>query len=116
VPGLVALALVAGLGPGRVEAQPRLRPASQCVGRHSHVARVANTGPRSVFLCVGPGRLYRLDIGDACRTLRAPNVRLATRLRGSGWDSRSLVLELEVTDGHALRVPCAGSRLTAVNP
>ena len=116
--GWVAVGVAAtwGLGSLHADARPKFRPASPCVAHRSPADWAADPGPRAIYICVGAGDLYRLEVGGLCAELRAPKVRLRTRVVSGGWDQRPLIIELVASDGHATQLPCKINGITALEP
>jgi hypothetical protein len=113
---VIGIVAALALGAPHADARSRARPPSQCVVHRTHAEWAADPSPRAIYICVGARDVYRLDVAGLCTQLRAPKVRLRTRLVSGGWDRRPLIIELEASDGHATQLPCKVTGITALGP
>jgi Family of unknown function (DUF6491) len=71
----------------------------------------------TIFLNVSGNHVWRVDMQGACPELSDPGARLISRdFAGSGSVCGPLDLDLKVSDGHGIAVPCIVRSLTELSP
>jgi hypothetical protein len=70
---------------------------------------------KSMYIRVNISRIYRLDFGAACSAATFGNPHLITRTRGSTLVCTALDIDLRVSQGHGMGIPCIASNLSQLS-
>jgi hypothetical protein len=70
---------------------------------------------KSMYIRVNISRIYRLDFGAACSAAQFGNPHLITRSRGSSYVCSPLDLDLRVSQGHGMAIPCIVSNMSQLS-
>ena len=70
---------------------------------------------RSMYIRVNISRIYRLDFGATCSAAKFGNPHLITSTRGSSSVCTALDLDLRVSQGHGMSVPCIVSNISQLS-
>ena len=68
-----------------------------------------------MYIRVNISRIYRLDFGAACSAATFGNPHLITRSRGSSYVCSPLDLDLRVSQGHGVGIPCIVSNMSQLS-
>lgn len=72
---------------------------------------------KSIYLRIGVGRFYRIDLAHQCSTLTSINPHLVLQSRGSGQICSALDLDIKASNSPAgILEPCIPKSLTALSP
>lgn len=73
--------------------------------------------PKTIYLRIDIGHIYRLDLASPSYQLNDPSVHLVSTIRGSSWICSPLDLQLDVADDHGgIREPLFVKSITELTP
>ena len=111
---LVGLASVL-LGLGAADAKPQARTAPKCFLTRNWSGWKATPDYKSIYIRVGAGDVYRLDLRDSCTALQDAGAYLVTRQHGSSWICDPLDLDLSVHNPSGGMIHCGVNSLTPLS-
>lgn len=105
---LASMVLAASIGSAASALHAQPKPAQACFRSEDWSGWKASPDSRTIYLRVGINDIYRLDLTSACNTLRDPDARLITHIRGSDLICSPLDLDLQVAEGPppGIEEPC----------
>jgi hypothetical protein len=109
-----------GLGLSAAAAQPPSQAASQpappaCFQISDWSGWKISPDAKSMYIRVNISRIYRLDFGAACSAAKFGNPHLITRTRGPSLICTALDLDLRVSQGPGMAVPCIVSNISQLS-
>jgi hypothetical protein len=73
--------------------------------------------PNVIYVRVGVGRIYQLDLSAGSNQLQEPDMHLVSKIRGSDWICDPLDLQLQLSDNHgAFEEPLFVKAITKLTP
>ncbi len=72
---------------------------------------------KTIFIRTGVSRFYRLDLAQACPSLRWPEAHLVMNVRGPSTICSAVDWDLKVSSGiHDIAMPCIVKTMTPLSP
>jgi hypothetical protein len=112
VVGLVAAPLV---GLSTAHAGPAGQAPSRCFNTRDWSGWTMSGDAKSMYIRTGGRSVYRLDFASACHAAQDGGSHLITRLHGSSMVCSPLDLDLKVSVGRGMAVPCIVSKITPLS-
>jgi hypothetical protein len=113
---IAGLAAASVLGLSSAYAAPAAGGAAQCFNTRDWVGRTLTDDAKTMYIRAGARSVYKLEFAGACRAAQDIGSHLVIRTHGSSMICTPLDLDLRVSVGRGMAVPCIVSKITPLSP